>query len=317
MYVSAEQSDEVVVIDPARARVMARIGVGKRPRGIALSRDGAQLYVAQTGSPRAGPNVDESSLPPADRAADGVGVVGLSEQRMLRSLSAGRDPETFALSHDGRSLFVANEETAELSQLDLASGKVTHRFAVGRQPEGVAVRPDDAVVYVACEEDDVVVAVDVHTGAVLARIATGKRPRAIAFRQDGHEAFVTNELDASLTVIDTQQQRAVATIALAGDAGHAPVRPMGIVRSADGKHMYVSTGRGGSIIEVEIAGRKRTRVFADVGARPWGIALSRDGRHLYSANGPSNDLTIVELDTGKLRHVAVGGSPWGVVSTQH
>src|SRR5712671_1098107 len=77
VYVSAEQGDQVVVIDPERGAVVARIPVGKRPRGLRLSRDGKQLFVAESGSPRAGPNVDESKLPPADRKADGIGVIDL------------------------------------------------------------------------------------------------------------------------------------------------------------------------------------------------------------------------------------------------
>jgi YVTN family beta-propeller protein len=93
-----------------------------------------------------------------------------------------------------------------------------------------------------------------------------------------------------------------------------PQRPMGIVRSSDGKHLYVSTGRGGAVAELDPQAHKLTRLYRDVGARPWGIALSPDGKRLYTANGPSNDLTLLDLATGQTRHVTIGGSPWGVVS---
>ena len=74
-YVSGEESGEIIVVDVDKGAVAARIPVGKRPRGIKLSRDGKLLYVALSGSPRGGPGVDESKLPPGDRTADGVGVV--------------------------------------------------------------------------------------------------------------------------------------------------------------------------------------------------------------------------------------------------
>ena len=77
LYVSGEESGEIVVVDADKGEVAARIPVGKRPRGIKLSRDGKLLYVALSGSPRGGPGVDESKLPPGDRTADGVGVVDL------------------------------------------------------------------------------------------------------------------------------------------------------------------------------------------------------------------------------------------------
>src|SRR5262245_22179809 len=77
VYVSDEIGGDIVVVDPAGAKIVATIAVGKRPRAIKLSPDGKLLYAAVTGSPMGGPNVDESKLPPADRSADGIGVVDL------------------------------------------------------------------------------------------------------------------------------------------------------------------------------------------------------------------------------------------------
>jgi YVTN family beta-propeller protein len=313
LFVSAEQSGEVVVVDPLSGKVLQRIAVGKRPRGLKLAPDGTQLFVALSGSPRSGPQADEAQAAPADRAADGIGVVDVKQGKLVGRLPGGQDPETFDLSQDGRALYIANEETAELSRLDLQSRSVTQSAAVGKQPEGVSAHPDGSTVYVACEEDSVVVAVDVRSGSMRARVPTGQRPRAIAFSADGHEAFVTNELDATVTVFDTRSHRVLDTIPIT-DPSAPPQRPMGIVRSSDGKHVYVSTGRGGAVAELDPQAHKLKRLYRDVGARPWGIALSPDGKRLYTANGPSNDLTILELATGQTRHVTIGGSPWGVVS---
>src|SRR6266481_4174044 len=96
---------------------------GKRPRGAKLSHDGKSLFVALSGSPKAGPGVDESKLPPPDREADGVAVVDLAEAELVRTYHSGQDPESFDLSVDGKFLYVSNEETAEMTVLDLASGE--------------------------------------------------------------------------------------------------------------------------------------------------------------------------------------------------
>src|SRR6516165_8575683 len=124
IYVSDEIGGNIVAVDPAGAKVVATIAVGKRPRGIKLSHDGKLLYVAVTGSPLGGPNVDESKLPPADRNADGIGVVDLAAKKLVRVLKSGQDPESFDISPDGKTLYVSNEETAEMSVLDLASGEI-------------------------------------------------------------------------------------------------------------------------------------------------------------------------------------------------
>src|SRR5215831_16642733 len=78
LYVSDETGGNIVVIDPVAGQVVDKIAVGKRPRGIRLSRDGKELLVALSGSPIGGPGVDESKLPPPDRTADGIGVVDLA-----------------------------------------------------------------------------------------------------------------------------------------------------------------------------------------------------------------------------------------------
>jgi len=52
-----------------------------------------------------------------------------------------------------------------------------------------------------------------------------------------------------------------------------------------------------------------------VGMRPWGIAVASDGKRVFTANGPSDDISIIDLASGKVdKSVAIGGSPWGVVT---
>src|SRR5688572_10316881 len=77
VYVTNEMSGDMTVIDGGTHKVVATVPLGKRPRGIQLSPDGKQLFVALSGSPIAGPGSQPSTLPPADPAADGIGVVDI------------------------------------------------------------------------------------------------------------------------------------------------------------------------------------------------------------------------------------------------
>src|SRR5687767_12573573 len=109
VYVSDETGGRVVIVDPVSGIVVTALAVGKRPRGLHVLGNGEGVLVALSGSPIAGPGVDESKLPPADRKADGIGVVDLASRKLLRTLPSGQDPETFDLSPDGKTLFVSNE----------------------------------------------------------------------------------------------------------------------------------------------------------------------------------------------------------------
>ena len=236
VFVSNETAGTVAIVDPATGVVEHVVAVGKRPRGLKLSRDGRQLFVALSGSPIAPPGVDESTLPPPDRAADGIGVVDLATRTLVRTYPSGQDPESFDLSLDGKTLYVSNEETAEMSVLDLATGTIVARVPVGEEPEGVTVRPDGRAVYVTSEADGTVVAIDTSTRAVIARVPTAKRPRSIVFTPDGATMFVTGETGNAVSVVDVATHTVTSNIVLGepvADAG--PPRPMGAVLSPDGR----------------------------------------------------------------------------------
>ncbi len=87
---------------------------------------------------------------------------------------------------------------------------------------------------------------------------------------------------------------------------------MGIVAAPDGRHVYVTTGRGKKVVILDTATDKPVAEI-EVGPRPWGIAISPDGATLYTANGPSNDVSIVDVARRVVTaRVKVGDSPWGV-----
>jgi len=307
VYVSNEGSGDMSIVDPNKSEPIGTIPLGKRPRGIHAN--GNNIFVALSGSPSAPPGVDESTLPPPDRSADGIGVVDLTQNKVVRKLFGGSDPEQFAISKDGAVMYVANEDAAGVSVIDLKSGDVRKTLPTGEEPEGVMLSPDGKFVYVTSENDGTVTVIDTASTAVVKKIKVGRRPRSIAFLPDGSKAFVTNENDAALTVIDVPKQEAVRTIPLGAD-----LKPMGQAITKDGSKLYISTGRGKKVIELDTAGEKILASF-EVGQRPWGLALSPDEKLLFTANGPSNDISVVDLATkGVLRKIKVGERPWGVIT---
>jgi YVTN family beta-propeller protein len=87
---------------------------------------------------------------------------------------------------------------------------------------------------------------------------------------------------------------------------------MDATASPDGRRIFVSNGRGGTVSVIDVASDSLVG-SAEVGKRPWGIALTPDGRKLYSANGPSNDVSVVDTDRLTiLKKIPVGKIPWGV-----
>jgi len=202
IFVTNERSGNLTEIDASTFQVTATVPLGKRPRGIHASPDGRFLYIALSGSPIAGPGVDESKLPPPDKTADGIGVFDVRQNKLVRTIQCGSDPENFDLTHDGRTIIVSNEDDAKASFVDIGTGKVTKSIPVGEEPEGVKLSPNGKFVYVTSENTGTISVIEVATATLIKTFKVGRRPRSVAFTPDGSRAYVSAENDAAVTVVD-------------------------------------------------------------------------------------------------------------------
>jgi len=336
VLVSNEASNDISLIDGATDVVLRSLPVGKRPRGLKVSPDGSKVYVALSGTPRGGPNVDESTLPPPDRSADGIGVVdiasltpnaqgdmalepkagvvqqvGALQPSILHGkLESGDDPETIDSTPDGRILAVANEDSAKLRLMDAQTGALLANIGVGLEPEGLRFRPDGKVVYVTSEAIDRLDVIDVAERRVIATVPVGKRPRSILFSPDGDRAYITCELASRIDVIDSRAHRTLTSIEIEGTP---KAMPMGMALDPSEQRLYVSLGRAGEVAVIDVRSLRLLTRIADVGARPWGIALSPDGDKVYTANGPSGDVSVIDTRSMTVIHrIPVGKMPWGL-----
>ena len=310
VYVTNESTGDLSVIDGSTLEVIATVPLGKRPRGIHASPDKRTIYVALSGSPPAPPGVDESTLPPPDKSADGIGVFDVESNRLVRVLQGGSDPENFDITTDGATILVSNEDAAGLSYVDVATGQLGQTVGVGGEPEGVTISPDGNRVYVTDEADGAISVLDIGARRRIKTFQTGRRPRNIVFMPDGKRGYVNAENDGTIVEFDAIRNTKTREILL-GKPGE--IKPMGLVLSPDAGQLYVSTGRGRRVFIVDTATNQPTASF-EVGTRPWGIGLSPDGKTLFTANGPSNDVSVIDIASRSVtKKIPVTGSPWGVL----
>jgi PQQ-dependent catabolism-associated beta-propeller protein len=311
VYVTNERSGDVSVIDAATNEVAATIPVGKRPRGIRLSPVGRTVYVALSGSPISPPGQEQTDVP-ADKSADGIGVIDVATGRLTGKLPSGSDPEQFSLDRDGKRLYVSNEDANTATVVDVARAELLKTIPVGVEPEGVVTSPDGRLVYVTSETTNAIHVIGTADDAVVATFPTAQRPRSVAFTPDGAKAYVTCETAGVVDVVDVATSRVVKQIKPAAEHGPS-IRPMGAVVAPDGRRAYVTSGRGKSVLVIDVSRDEIEAVIADVGDRPWGIGITPDGKTLYTANGPSNDVSVIDTATlAVTARIQVGTSPWGI-----
>lgn len=307
VYASDEWGDSIYVIDAGRDSVVDVFFAGQRPRGVRLSRDGKSLIVAVSGSPRGGPGVDESKLPPPDRSKDGIAIVDLATKE-VRRLPGGHDPENFDLSKEGKTIYVSNEDAGTATVVDVPSGKIVATVKVGEEPEGVETNPDGSEVWVTSEEKGTVTVINTATNKAVATIKVAKRPRSVVFTIDGGKAYVPAELDSAVMVVDAKAHKVLKKIDIPGKGA----RPMGSAISPDGKFVYITTGRGKNLAIIDTGADSVVASF-EVGDRPWGVGVSPDGKRIYTANGPDGTVSVIDAASHQvIKHIKAGKAPWGI-----
>lgn len=128
----------VSVVDIRARNVIGEIAVELHPCGMALSRDGARLYVA---------NANSDSISVIDTRAQSV--VARWSTQPIEGLPLGSGPNALALTQDGRTLYVANGGNNALAVIDTATGRQRGLIPTGWYPGDVQLSADESVLYVA------------------------------------------------------------------------------------------------------------------------------------------------------------------------
>ncbi len=271
---------------PARAdtynTVIATIGVGAGPFGVAVSPDGLETWVALTGG-SGGPG-------------NNVAVINNATHAVTTIATAGHSPVALAFTPDGQRVYVTNNRSGNVTVIDRA----THGFQT--IPLGlsdpdiafIAINPTGTKAYVANSGNTSgttvsVISIPDHT---VSQIAVGNHPIGVAFTPSGNRAYVTNCGDNTVSVIDPLTDTVIATIAALG------VCPAGIAVTADGTRAYVVNGVSGSLSVIDTVTNAVTSF--SVGPINYGLAITPDGTRAYVPMAGANAIAVVNLATKTL-----------------
>jgi PQQ-dependent catabolism-associated beta-propeller protein len=303
-YVSNERDGTITVIDTSNDTAVGSINVGARPRGIRMGPDNKSVYVAVSF-----PFQHAEGQPTGN--VNKIVAIEVSSEKVTGSIEAGLDPENFVVNSDGTRFYVANEDAGATSVIDIPANRILSSLVVGEEPEGVGLSPDGHWVYVTSETSSTVSVIDTTSNQLVKTFLVGARPRDVVFAPGGSRAFVSAENGGSISTINTNEHAVLNTMRLPG-AGTPTMKPKGIACSADGKRLYLATGRGNSVAVLDASTLQLVTIIP-VGQRPWGIALTPDGKKLYAANGLSNDVSVIDTSTNQvIRTIKAGDGPWGI-----
>jgi YVTN family beta-propeller protein len=167
LYVTHLYSGGITRIDLSSlipVQVMAADPEANLSQFIALSPDGTRAYLPQTRS-----HADNVSLTHDTTVSPAVGILDLPSAARLAPLDLARVagavnlPFAAAVSPDGRTLYVANAGSDDVSVIDLETGAALGRLAVGGNPRGLALSADGARLFVNNALDGTLAVFDTRT----------------------------------------------------------------------------------------------------------------------------------------------------------
>ena len=289
IFVTNERSNNVSVINAESLTVENTIEVGDRPRGIGLSPDKSELYIA----------VSEENK---------IVVVDPNTLKILREFEAGSDPETFGV-HPNGNIYISNEDDAKATVFDPKTGKQIAEIRVGLEPEGVAVSPDGERVIVTSESSNMLHIIKTPENIIESNILVGSRPRAAVFNNSGDIAYATAEISGEVVKVDIVKGKIIQT----ASTGDSKSKPKDVILSKDENVIYVAGGRANKVIVMD-ANTLEIIKGIPVGKRVWGLAMSSDGGRIFTTNGVSGTVSVIDtIKNEVIKTIEVGKFPWGVV----
>lgn len=289
IFVTNEKDNTVSVINGKTLKVEKEIAIGERPRGIGISPDGSEVYVA----------VSEENL---------IAVFDPETLEILRKFKSGSDPETFAV-HPNGNIYISNEDDAKATVYNPKTGELIAEIQVGLEPEGVAISPDGSKVIVTSESTNMLHVITVPENIITDNILVGSRPRAAVFSSNNRVAYATAEITGEIVKIDTDNAKILKRTQLEDPKS----KPKDIILSKNEQHLYVAGGRSNSVWLMD-AGTLEIIKSIPVGQRVWGLAITKDGRHVFSTDGVSGTVSVIDTSSNKVsKTITVGKFPWGLV----
>ena len=262
IYITEATAKQIAVFDTKTAKVTATISVPSEPTGLALTGDGATLYVTCGGQKGC------------------VCVIDTSNAKLLVTLPVGHTPIAPVLSPDGRFLYTCNRFDNNISVINTREGKQVAKIPALREPVAADITPDGKWLYVGnmlpygpASADSVACNISVinakkmafEIDIVLPNGSTGLH--GIVVSPDGRFVFASHIL-ARYTVPTTQLERG-----------------------------WINT----NAISIIDARRKRlieTVLLDDVdygAANPWGLACTSDSKYLCVTHAGTHELSVIDI----------------------
>jgi YVTN family beta-propeller protein len=267
-YVASQGA--ITVVNVVNNGVIASIPVSGSAAGLAVTPNGAYLYVALSDT-------------------DNVAVISTNTNSLVNTISVGSGPVQIAITPTGSAAYVANQKSNNVSVINLATNTVMATIPVGTRPAGVTITPDGSEALITNLYTSNITIISTSTNTVTGTCQSRQGARTVAVTPNGSTLYVLNQYYNTVAVQNMGTGITVSTI-----SGFA--FPDSVVVTPDGSQLYVSNGKGKSVSVISTATNTVTATIP-VGNTPYDLAISPDGSTVYAVNMGDGTVSVINAAT--------------------
>lgn len=221
LYIADTGISEVSVIDSSKLDpsnynpAETDIRVGLNPEDLAVTPDGSQLWVADTG-PQSQVAFSPSGVSAYVVTAEGLYTFSTATRKLTGFTGGLGDPRGIAVAPDGGAVYVTDTTDDTVKVISASGDRIEKSIRVGELPWQVVVSANGKTAYVANPDSDSVSVIDTATDKVTDTIAVTGDPDTLALTPDGSQLWVGQRSAAYVTVINTSGDSVVGSVNLGG-----------------------------------------------------------------------------------------------------
>ena len=259
-------------------------------------------------------------------------IVDRKKRKVTQEIEVGIRPHSVTLSLDGRTAYVSNQWSDNVSVIDITSGLVRDNLKTANGPAGIALSPDGQTLFAVNSYSSDISVIDLKTGTERKRLTAGNNPTGLQANPDGSMLFATSRRTLSkpfddsirceLTIINTGSQRVeerkdiragylMENIAFtpSGDLAIMPVvRPKNNVPTIQVERGWMMT-EGIAVIELKPEGRIAQLLLDEPNAYyadPFDITITPDGKRAFVSHAGSDCISVIDIEA--VRDILAGST---------
>jgi DNA-binding beta-propeller fold protein YncE len=261
LFVIAQESMQLLVVDTKEAKVKEKVALGERPHTVTLSEDGQSAFVS-------------------NQWADNIFKIDLDQYQVVDTLKGGSGPADMLITPGGEYLYCVNSYSSDISIFDLKTGIEKRRLKAGNNPVSIAITPDGSEVYVSSRRT---VPVEHMTSPMTELTVAGTKYQRVTKRLRWKDAYIMENV-----AVTPSGDMALSTL----------IRPKNLIPAVQIERGWMMT-HGIGIVERKENGRMIQLLLDEPNAYfpdPFDIVISPDGKRAYVSHSGVNTVTVIDLD---------------------